>query len=207
MNAKNVSSLRVRRPKPLASHEPHACVILAIDPGASSGWAIFDGGRLVTCGHAQTQDERIGACLLAEVTAGGRGARAGAPLVVVAEKWTANRSAARDARMNAQTNQGLGQAWGLWLAAIETELELPKRRVLRVAQSTWKAKVLGRANWKHGVAVEIMRTLASRHGAPSDAVEDVHAAVCIGLWAVRAGEVGRALPKPRARKTTISEAA
>lgn len=197
---------RSKKPRPSASLTPHDAVVLAIDPGASSGWAIFDRGQLVTCGHTLTHEERAAACILAELTAGGRGERAGAPLVVVAEKWTASRSAARARRMNARTIEGLGKAWGLWLAAIESELEVPRRRILRVAQSTWKAKVLGRNNLPHAETVRAMAAVATRAGAKPGAIEDVYAAVCIGIWAAKAGEVALALPKPRAPRTARKEA-
>lgn len=189
---------RPKKPPPPPVLEPWACVILAIDPGRSSGWAVFDAGKLVASGHALTQEERAGACLLAEVTAGGRGAKAAVPLVVVAEKWTASRSKARDKRMNPSTLAGLGRSWGMWLAAIETELQIPKKRVLRVAQGRWKAKVLGRASMAHKQAVATMASVAVRAGAKAGAVEDVYAAVCIGIWAARSGEVGAVLPRPRA---------
>lgn len=93
--------------------------------------------------------------------------------------------------MNAATLAGLGASWGLWLAALE-EAEHPKRRVMRCPQTAWKRAIVGSPFASHAVS---MVALARRYG---DRPEDELAALAIGEWATRAGEVAAKIPKRRA---------
>lgn len=182
-----------RRPLP-PSYEPHACVVLAIDPGAKSGWAYFVRGDLIAWGVGNTHVDRMAAAICALDCA----RVAGLPLVVVGERWMASRRPGADKRMNPATLAGLGASWGRWEAALE-EAGVPKARVMRVAQSIWKARIVGSAWTKHDDTIRAIRNrVAALRCSEIYATDDEFAAMGIGLWAIRAGEVAAKLPKPRA---------
>lgn len=169
----------------------HRCVILAIDPGKTSGWALFVDGEYTASGIAKKHAERLEAATMATVAAD----QWHLPLVVVAEKWTPGGKFA-----GARTMAGLGASWGLWTAALE-EAEIPKARVLRVNTQTWRARVLG-GGW--GVKTEEWdrrARLRATAEAGSDVFDDNEAeAICIGVWARMAREVEAKLPKKRGAK-------
>lgn len=173
----------------------HDCVILAIDPGAVSGWAVFIRGERRSSGRIPEREpatlrlNRHDVVMMAKDAADNENL----PLVVVAEKWTAGGWASH------LTLVGLGAAWGEWRAALD-RWGVPKRRVVRVYSQTWRAAVIGgrqrsTEKWKASarlVAQAQCRTLA---------IDDDQAeAICIGLWALRAEAVAKVLPKPRKRK-------
>lgn len=168
--------------------EPHQCTILAIDPGRTSGWALFVRGVCVASGVAKTHEERESFADLAIVTATARGV----PLVVVGEIWTPGGKFG-----GARTMAGVGASWGQWLAAFEAA-GIPKARVMRVKVQTWRAAVLGGA---FGRTTEQWHAMAMRRAehaigrTPVDANEAE--AVCIGIWATYAPEVARKIPKGR----------
>jgi hypothetical protein len=182
---------RARKPAPPDSFTPWLCIVLAIDPGRKSGWALFIAGRLDAHGDGNTHDARTAAVLRAL----DRSKVLGLPLVVVGETWKASRNAKTDARMNPATLAGLGAAWGLWAAALEMA-GVPKARVMRVAQNDWKRKVVGTSYAKHAATLLTVRRLLNiAKDAPIP--EDELAAMGIGLCAIRLGRVGAKLPKPR----------
>lgn len=179
------------KPKVPRSADPHTCVILAIDPGKASGWAIFVAGESGESGVARTRIDRRDACVLASDVAEVRKL----PLVVVAEKWTPGGKFA-----GARTMAGLGAQWGLWLAAIE-EAEIPKARIIRVHTQTWRAATLG-GGW--GIKSDEWdwraKACVSRETGVLITDDNEADAICIGLWAIRAGEVGAKMPKRAAKK-------
>lgn len=166
-----------------AAHTPHPLTILAIDPGRVSGWALYVDGRDVGSGIANTVAERKSVVEIAQAAE-----RAGHRLVVVGETWHASRHAGQDRRMNPKTLAGLGASWGLWLAALE-EAGHPKSRVMRCPQTAWKRAIVGSAFTSHAAC---MVALARRYG---DRPEDELAALAIGEWATRAGEVAKKVGK------------
>lgn len=116
-----------------ATPRPHACVVLAIDPGATSGWAIphqcvllhnvrVSDVTLIESGVARTAAER--AYAVSRVVEASR--IYGVPIAVVAEKWSSH-----GAFGGARTQRGLGAAWGAWREQLELA-GIPKRRVIRV---------------------------------------------------------------------------
>lgn len=178
-----------RRPKMRlpAALSPHRAVILGIDPGATSGWAL-----LYVDAHGRERLE-AGTCRGASRDVVDRAlalaAETGLPLVVVAERWSAGGWASHT------TLLGLGAAWGAWLAALDGRV--PKRRIVRVYSQTWRAAIIGGRQrsteaWKESAC----RVAFVRWGVVlgPDAAE----AACIAAWGARAGEVGAALPKSRA---------
>lgn len=166
----------------------HACVVLAIDPGRISGWAVFVDGEYTASGVAKRHQDRLEAATMAVVAA----EQWHLPLVVVGEKWTPGGKFA-----GARTMAGLGASWGLWTAVLE-EAEIPKARMIRVHTQTWRARVLG-GGWGVRTA-EWDRRARMRASAVvgSDVWDDNEAdAICIGLWARLAPEVEAKLPKKR----------
>ncbi len=172
---------------------PHRCIILAIDPGKVSGWAIWRDGACIGSGVARTHDDRAYAVRFAEDYR----QTFALPLVVVAEKWTPGGRFA-----GARTMAGLGAQWGLWLAALEAG-GVPKARVLRVHTQTWRARVLG-GGW--GVTSAQWDALAQRRarvelGFDREIDDNEADAVCIGAWATLAPEVAKKLSTARTKRT------
>ncbi|NIR31710.1 MAG: hypothetical protein GWN84_20835 [Gammaproteobacteria bacterium] len=170
-----------RRPAPPPRLHPWPVVVLAIDPGLTSGWALWAQGRHAGSGEAQVLDVEAvarvvrGALEIAEV--------ASMPAVLVLERAYTGRT------------RHMGPARPLW-ERVWADQGGVKGRVVRVYPATWRAKVLGRGmgSAKRAVAREaeqaVARRLARRRVGPDEAP-----AVCIGRWAVLAGELERVLPK------------
>lgn len=173
------------------SLHPHACVVLAIDPGKASGWAVFVCGRCVASGVASGHDGRMLAVELADVEA----ARAKLPLVVVAEKWSAGGWASHTAMI------GLGASWGDWRTALGIG-GVPASRVVRVLPQTWRARVIGSPRGARSDALKRMSMMRAAKEVGHVADDNEADAICIGIWATRAPEVGAvAAKKTRTRKT------
>lgn len=176
-------------------------VILAIDPGATSGWCVLvpeaqSRAPRVEAGVAKTTPQRE-ACVQLAVTTAAKRERA---LVVVAETWRVPAPKPGEARpgekrrpFGAQTAAGLGANWGRWLAELE-RAAIRASSIIRVDTGTWRARVLGYPKrrpteaWKRA-ALARASTVTS-----AELAHDAAEAVCIALWAQIAGEVGLALP-------------
>lgn len=145
--------------------------VLAIDPGAVAGWAIFRAGVLVESGSARSVAERERVVTRA----------AGLfedPLVVAAETWRPMKSH--------KTMLGMGAAWGLWLAELE-RAGVPSRRIFRVEPETWRKACYGVARVPAEEAKEkAIDWVRRRYGI--EAGSDEAEAVCIGGWASEAEE-------------------
>lgn len=176
---------RRQKPRPPPSAWPHACVVLAIDPGAVSGWAILRVGELERYGLAEDAGARGHAVAEAMRIARDRCH----VLIVVAEKWSAG-GERTDRRMTHVTWMGLSKQWGKWEVALELAGH-PMRRVVRVYPQTWHASILGgrRVNTK----VQAISYVGRRFG--RTVASDEADAICIGLWASQAGEVAQVLPR------------
>lgn len=211
---------RVHRPEPPDSYVAHRAIVLAVDPGKTAGWAIFDCGQIATGLLISTASSRG-----AYGTSGGYGtsgsippladadevaeiaARAALsrklPFVMAMETWT--HGGKQDRRMTAMTLLGLGSAQAVWYSAFARARSLLARisrvksaRVL-VNPATWRARVIGgpmnrsTAEWKLAARLHAAGFLGLD---PSHIIalgEDEAEAICIGLWACRAGRVGKAL--------------
>lgn len=187
-------------PEYAGRRQPHPCVILGIDPAASSGWAIFAYGKYITSGVAKTQSEREYAVRLAlnETLARIDMPKHDPVLVVVAEKWT------RGGKWYAATMTGIGASWGKWVAELE-RVGLPKRRIVRVYPATWRGAVLGIGGRNatteicHRLAILRANTLhLKRHGATRMCSDEAEA-IAIAEWGTLAREVADVLPKRRAK--------
>ncbi len=170
------------------------CVVLGVDPGKHSGWAIyfgdhhrvgsFEGFRNgMWCGETEDGHRHVVGHAI------GLADWAHLPLVVVAEKWTAGGWASHT------TLLGLGAAWGAWQVALR-EARHPKRRIVRVYSQTWRAAVIGgrqrpTEQWKAAAQAHVLHRFGVEAG--PDAAE----AALIALWGSHAGEVAAVLPKRR----------
>lgn len=194
---------RAKKPPPLDSYVAHNCVILAIDPGNLSGWAIVSPRQPMNVRQAVTVWSGQTSTAHKEIVEMARDASANdvmRPLVVVAETWTIG-DRVHDRRMRALTLLGLGAAWERWRAALDTA-GISKSRVVRVNTSTWRAKVLGgpmnrtTEEWKRLAVMHAHQRFPVRAGdddAPPG--EDEAEALCIAAWGMHAGAVGEALKK------------
>lgn len=178
---------RARRPSPSPELDaPISAVVLGVDPGARSGWAILAPAGKLEAGEVRTKiDAPIARAL--EVAAANE-----LPLIVAMEKWTAGgwKSFASFGGLSAQAAR--------WLEALRVA-GVPKKSVVRVTTQRWRARVIGGRQrpteaWK-AAAIAAMRTRYEGIELGPDAAE----AACIATWATRAGEVAKAMPKRAAR--------
>lgn len=205
-----------KRKKAPTLASPIPCVIIAVDPGRASGWAIFLEGRPVSWGVVDAADAQrvqrvlLDACRLAQLR--------NVPLVLLGETWNAG-----GARGVAQW-QGLGAAWGAWKYAAEhlsssrrgerdaLGPQLVANRMMRVSTSTWRAHFgMMRApkgapkSWYKERAVELARD--ELHLVVDGAHHDAAEALLIGLWGTRALAVAKKLPKRVMEAWSAAEAA
>lgn len=179
------------------------CVLMAVDPGKTSGWALWTGKGWET-GVADYWKTRAGTCLDAGMWAH----ETQRPLVVVAETWRVSGGGKQGregrASWNSATIAGLGAQWGLWLAELQ-RLDVPERRIVRVDTGTWGQAVLGRSR----MTTE-QRRAASRLRARAvlgrDVTHDEAAALCIGLWALRSEKVAKAIGARELKRLGWNEA-
>lgn len=153
-----------------------AAVILAIDPGATSGAALHHGGRprlAWTCATAADRAEVIATALRTA-------ADIGVPLVVVMERWTAG-----GARGHAQI-VGLGAQAGRWLEALELA-GIPAADVVRVYPQTWRA-VLAPMPRKTGEQAKASARMVAAGHLGREVLTDAAEAACIALWAAQSDE-------------------
>ena len=108
-------------------------IVLGIDPGAVSGWAIAVSGEEVTeYGTAKVYEGRLYPVMKAARVA----AKQQASIHVAMEWPTAG-------GWTATTAMGFGRNQGRWLELIEQELGISQRRVIQVAPQTWRAATHG----------------------------------------------------------------
>lgn len=179
--------------KPQLSAYPVAlpCVLLAIDPATTSGWALFLEGKPVSWGALAASDSNgIDAVLLqaCELTS-----RTKLPLVVLGEDW------GRGGVMGLAQWQGLGAGWGAWRYACDRArakgLPVVESRVMRVTQTTWRAAFGLSSLRREHVKAYSVRAARERLGITlTDEQHDTAEALLIGLWGARAGAVGSKLP-------------
>lgn len=178
---------RLRLPR---SPTPFAVAVLAIDPGATSGWSIALRG-IIHPEHAGTLSAEDGLAMAGIVAeAAAVAAEAGLPLIVAAEKWSAGGWLSTDALL------GLGASWGAWRSVL-LDARIPKTRIVRVLPQTWRAGLqLRRAT--DGSDVEPWKATTRRYVLQAcglDLPHDASDAVAIALWASQAPDVALALPR------------
>lgn len=191
-----ITGKRARKPKRIKlapSLTPHACSILAVDPGENSGWALQSYGELIDfdeCDAFGDGPEHAIERLLCQP----------GPWVLVVE---------RPFRVKHQTQTGIGTADTIWRKRGE-RLGFGKRvarRIVRVYPSSWRAIALGKG-WGNAerekaraeeqrLAAELVLTTELRHELGDDAAPAVLIAC---KWAAYAGEVLAKLPKVKPPK-------
>jgi len=164
---------------------PWRCVVLAVDPGESSGWAIYAHGKLCTFGTVDVFDHvevarivRAAVVTMAELAGGVDGPL---PAVLVLERpWSA--------RM-------FGASRPLWRKAWE-RAGMSERRIVRVYPQSWRAALLGlsRGTKQKGIRDAEQRRARAIAGVSTPIQHDAAAALCIGAWSVRAAAVGNVIP-------------
>lgn len=173
-----------RKPLPERMAAPWPVVILAIDPGAASGWALYERGELAEYGLVRKAPERTSVVLHAGIAAD----VASLPLVIVRESAT-HFQAFKQAI-------GMGASWGRWLEALELAA-LERRPVLDVQAPVWRRAIFGE-QYEQGRSRDEWKALAidRANGIAGDAVNDDTAeAILIGEWAAFAPELGAVIGK------------
>jgi len=177
---------RSKKPKPARVLIAVDAIILAVDPGKSSGWALYDRGMLQAFGQCDPYSDEPRK-LLEEA------ARMGERAVLVIERPVHRRFGS-----GGYDTTNVGAADTVWR-------EHAKRcgyakRIVRVYPASWRAKVLG-APWhmaKRKLVREheqqVVRSMLAKDWAavPGD---DACPAILIGQWAAHAGEVAKVLPR------------
>lgn len=154
-------------------------VILALDPGRTSGYSVWSNGILRAHGTAKNARDRARAMAEAIAEHSRLGGAKEATFTIVAEEWSAGGWGSY------KTLIGLGAEWGKWLAIFE-DLAIRPSQIVRVQVREWRKcliKFPGRkvADWK-AVAVrhcELKHAITVSH--------DVAEAIVIGEWAVKQG--------------------
>lgn len=182
------------KPKKRVSKAPYPvalpCVLVAVDPGLTSGWATYVEGRPVTWGEVDAADtDRIEAILLAACELA---VKLSLPIVLLGEDW----GTVRGGFGGGGARAALDAAWGSWRFASERlhARGLPLFRLVRVNVSTWKSTfgLAGiREEYAKDYAVRAVRTrMKINVGEKHNAGE----ALLIGTWGARAAVVGAKLP-------------
>lgn len=170
-----------------ATTRPWLCDILAIDPGRTSGWALFQCGIYTASGecNAMLEAERIVELMLPRSN---HPARFAIELHQQGDK-------VGDERMTPRTLIGLSETTGAWKSAL-LRRGVSERHIVRVLVPTWRGRVTTAARGTRKEAHQSRELMTAswvsgqRITKPNEA-----AAICIGHWACRAGEIGRTLPK------------
>jgi hypothetical protein len=167
-----------------ASYKPWPCLVLAADTAQRSGYSMWLSGTLLESGEFDLVREPFRVQVICE-QALDRARAAGVKAVLVLEAPFLG------------TSQG--QWRGAWRLAWAQSGGVASR-VVQVHPSRWRARVLG--NGMHAAKREVARKFEQRvaeQTAGYPVGEDEAPAIMIGLWATRAGEVGKKL-EPRSKK-------
>lgn len=188
---------RPKKPPPPPAPKAWACRLLAVDVGATSGWAIWQDGVLRSWGELSKDDDAglLGLCTHALL--GGRADPA--RVVLVLEKHAGIVYGGH----SAATLLGLGAAREAWEHAWRSAGGM-KTRVARFKPTRWRSMLFGRTRNTFELERQFAE-LSIREGqhAPDEVGyipagvpgPDARAAICIGRCAAYSGEVGNALPR------------
>ncbi len=167
------------------TYEPHDAAILAVDPGETSGWAIYNRGVLQESGECDVFSDAPSRVIEYLKTF------AALHLIVVERPFMV--------RFGTQVAVGAGDV--IWRRCAERNGL--RSRIVRVYPATWRARITGMSSAKREVARAAEQVRAVQETGASCGPDEA-AAVCIGLWAIRAGEVAAKLPKKRAKKASAA---
>jgi hypothetical protein len=197
---------RARKPKLPPSVTPHQAVVLCVDTAERSGWALYIDGTLRGFGEVDMLRPEFSRDLWG--VSGWNAAR-----VCMHALWECSRQLADVVLVFERPFRGTtqGQWIGAWKAAFVAQGGR-KAAMVGCYPATWRARALGSPNQKRDEARETEQQLATqviRRDMPKlagiraedvRAASDAAAAIAIGQWAIRAGEVGAKLPKRRKLK-------
>lgn len=177
---------RAKRARLPPSFRPWRAVVLALDAGSKSGWAIWVLGKLAASGeHTIYTDVGLREVVRVVEQAKAYAAHLGVPWVALIEQ-------AWGGRMGV----GLGCAAGYWMFALRNA-QLSRARIGSVLPNVWRARALPKGSTKLSRervrVVEVASARAIVHG--RDVGDDEAPAILIGKWGTQAGEVGAMLPK------------
>ena len=189
---------RAAKPKPPAAPYAWRAIVLAVDCAANSGWSMWADGILIAWGELSKDDDK--ALLALCVQAHGIVIRdQDRPAVLVLEQPSGFVYAGHGANVLV----GLGAAREAWHRAWRDAGGVLKRRV-HIKPTQWRAELFGSSSKRYSKGYPVMeRQMAElslkefSHLVPGNdnaLSGDVCAGICIGRWAVRAGQVGEALP-------------
>ncbi len=176
---------RVKKVKPpKEALRPYDCVVLAIDPGAESGWAILSAGKLCAYGGAtsrQGRDETI-RMALAEAE------RTKKKLVAVAESWAP------------YVSRALQPAWMAWKESL-LACGVSQTKIGRMNVATWRTRVLGKGAMKLDTAAAKLACVRLVENCFDVVVLSHNAAeaICLGIAASKCLKTGKRLPKKVAK--------
>lgn len=180
---------RVAAPAP----RPWPAVVLAVDPGNTSGWAIYVCGALGSHGELDSRDAAAVRAVVARAVAAA--AEHALPCVIAPERpWGGN----------VATVAGIGAARERWLSAWRELAAGHFGKIANVSTSEYRAAVLGRSyasaprHVAQAAEAALARTLAGRDCGP-----DESAAIVQGRYASHAAAVGQLLGK-RARRAMVA---
>jgi hypothetical protein len=171
------------KPKPPAVHRPWRASILAVDTANNSGWSCWVDGKLRDFGEVKMERDKelLAICQMVHEYP---------PAVLVLEAPAGMIYPGHGASVLV----GLGAAREAWRRAWR-DADGVKARVVSVKQVTWRSALFGRVR---GADIERQKAemiLKAHHALiPKDLGGDEAAALCIGEWAIYAGEVGFCLP-------------
>jgi hypothetical protein len=169
---------------PVFVRSPYRCIILAIDPGENSGWAIFAHGKLVQFGEINEFDHAGVARIVQKAIE--FASIAGGPIAMVIEKpFRGETGASRTLWRKAWSNAGCGA-----------------RRALGEYPSRWRARLLGRGMGGarqarvREVEQQYARSVIARDGTVEHEPLGVDSApaICIGAYAAMWPKLGKVLP-------------
>jgi hypothetical protein len=181
-----------------------SCIVLGIDPGATSGWALMQPPSPGVTRHAGTE----GLVMHGTTTSSAKGVQrmrqviaeciahaegAGLPLVVVAESWRGTGGRNRGVR----TLTGIGAAWGRWESLLLLE-GVPASRIVRLDTGTWCKRAYGVSRKKSAAWKAMAKSYVQRRFGVDLASDDEAEAVVIAHVGIRSPEVRAVLPKRRA---------
>jgi hypothetical protein len=190
-DSKACTSCDKRKPKaktkpPDPVFRPWACVVLALDCGATSGWSVWVLGFFNDTATTEIYtDDGVREVIRVVETAKAFALRLGVPWVAMCEAtWGGT--------------MGLGKpaSVGYWTFAMRNA-QLPRSRIGEVYPARWRARVLPKG--MHAAKRETVRAAelvaASALVGGRNVGSDEAPAILIGKWSTQAGEVGLLLPK------------
>jgi len=166
------------------------CVILGIDPGKISGWAIIVRGNYIDGGIAQNHIERKDALIYAKYCSN---EVYELPLIIAYEKWSPGW---QKGKRSFQSIIGTGASWGAWQAVLE-DAEIPKSHMFGIYPNTWRRAILGLrpGRYSREQAKQAAIALFNHHSSTGCSDHNEAEAYCIAYYCVYFEEVTKLLSK------------